>query len=212
MKKKENVKEELEKYVEVINKLDAFRALRLWDPRPIEQIVKTSSSSDLRQAYKNIKSTLYKIAYYPAEVPELRKRLKILAVLKFLSIICLVFIAITLVISTISPALLEKVFGSFLATIAVNAVLLIVINVSMIAEYRLRKGLAEFYESKSLSLKKERIKNVVQFLIDRLCERIKKLGLNPEDYALSPCHLDYRNIKVIRKTRRKIIVIPDVKK
>ncbi|RLE82267.1 MAG: hypothetical protein DRJ36_00695 [Thermoprotei archaeon] len=205
------LKKELQEYVEMINKLDEFRALLLWDPRPIESIARSASSLDVKRAYRNIKGVLYKIAYYPAEVPEMRPLAKKASIFKCVSILCMALMVSLVVLTLQKPAFVERTFGSFYAVMVINVIVAGSMTISIFMEYRLRKRIIKVYESKSFASKKARIGKTVQFLIDQLGKRIKSLGFKPEDYVLELHHRDYKNVVILKESRGVITAIPDVK-
>ena len=58
--------------------------------------------------------------------------------------------------------------------------------------------------------KKARVKATIQFLIDRLRQRIKRMGLNPEDYKFKLYHRDYNHIIVVEESGKRFTVMLDV--
>jgi len=79
--------------------------------------------------------------------------------------------------------------------------LFIVVDISLLLLSLTRYEIKKFTEEgiKEAEIAKQRLKETVQYHIERLRENIEKYGLKPEDYEMKLHRTDYEGIKVTKK-------------
>jgi len=203
-------KEKLDNLCQLILNLDSVRAFRCIKPELIKESFQNLRSSELTQMWKTIRHDVEKIAYQPMEIEGLPKLMRLVAFLRFLTPILLIFmmaaLASRLVYAKVLPIPLRAILGNW-ATIAVTVTIFSCATIAFITvDYTIRRRVIKYEEkhAEKFSKGRERIKNVIQRLIVKFAEELKRSGEDSDDYKMILFY-KYEGLKVIKESRGRIL-------
>jgi len=203
-------KEKLDNLCQLILNLDSIRAFRGIKPELIKEGFQSLGSGELTRMWKMIRHDVEKIAYQAMEIPGLPKLMRLVAFLRFLtpilSILMMVALASQLLYAKIFPIPLRAIFGHR-ATVVVTVTLFLCAMIAFITvDYTIRRRVIKYEEkhAEKFSRGRERINNVIQKLIVKFAEELKRSGEDPNNYKMILFY-KYEGLKVIKESRGRIL-------
>lgn len=185
--------------LQLIQQLDSLRAFRRLDISKVEIFFRRA---DLINKWKSIKPDLESIVYMPNNLPQTSSFIKMAVIFRQLFPAC--FFAIILVF-LVNIGLVAHL-PAFLYRLAL-VIPFVIIGGFILSDMIVRKRIAN-YENNNPQLhseEKERIKKVVEHLVDKLALKIKELNMNPENYKMRLYFDDYRGVKIEKAVVEKIL-------
>jgi hypothetical protein len=190
-----------------IETLDSLRAFRRKSLETVKNAFLKVGVKSISQEWDRLRKDIEKIVYMPLKIPGVPKLIKAVLIMKFLFLLTLLpgfFIFMSqFLLRNRNSALLRF---NWLTMLVVLILPLILGYSYIILDFSIRRKIAayEMLHEDKFRTKKEKLKGVVQKAIDLLVERIERSKYPPEDYKLKLYFDDYRNIRVIKKSRGKI--------
>ncbi|MBS7620582.1 hypothetical protein KEJ32_00400 [Candidatus Bathyarchaeota archaeon] len=199
MKKAQKISNEL---VSIISYFDGLRGASVHDPKELLMKTKTVSlnSSYLKYFSKETQKVLKKIG----QSGKVRKMIRVNRILNFVTLIYFMIVVVLAILwqrGVILPPSFMWMYWTFLSFPSI-ILLLILADVTLLmlslTKYELKK-IAEESGVKEEEAMKRRLKEAVQYHIDKLRANIEKYKLKPEDYKIKLQRTDYEGIKVVKK-------------
>jgi len=199
--------EELRNICLFIETLDSLRAFRRKDLDTIKNIFLKVDVKNITKEWDHLKKDIEKIVYMPLKIPGMPKLMKIALIMRFLFLLMLlpgflIFMS-QFLLKNRNPTLFQFNWPTMLLVL----ILPLIFGYSYIMlDFSIRRRIAayEMLHEDKFRTKKEKLKNIVQKAIDLLVERIEHSKYPPEDYKIKLYFDDYRNIRIIKKSRGKI--------
>jgi len=203
-------KEELYNLCDLIITLDSIRAFRRPNPELIKAGFQKAGSKEFTEMWKEIRHDVEKIAYTPLNIKGLPPLMRLVAILKLL-----VPIASFLMILTLMTRLrqFEKllaspftIFKDPLALVLTTSFSLTTMIALMATDYTIRRRVIKYEESHmdKFSQGRERIKKVIERLVEKLAKELKRSKEDPNKYKMILFY-EYKGLKVIKEKRGRII-------
>jgi len=203
-------KEKLENLCQIISTLDSIRAFRRVEPKLVKESFQSVKSGEITQLWNTIKHDVEKIVYLPMEIPGLPRLMRLIAFLKLLtpllSLLMIATLTFHLPYAKVFPTALREIFGHP----AVLPIMVTLFSTALITyitvDQTIRRRVINYEENHfgKFSRGKERIKSVIEKLIVKLTEELKR---NNEDFTKYKMQLFYKyeGLKVIKESRGRII-------
>jgi len=203
-------KEKLENLCQIISTLDSIRAFRRMEPKLVKEGFQRVKSGEITQMWNTIRHDVEKIAYLPMDIPSLPSLMRLIAFLKLLtpllSLLMIAALTFHLPYAKVFPTALREIFGHP----AVLPIMVTLFSTALITyimvDQTIRRRVIKYEENHfgKFSRGKERIKNVIEKLIVKLKEELKR---NNEDFTKYKMQLFYKyeGLKVIKESRGRII-------
>lgn len=200
----------------LISYYDGLRSAVISDPK---DVLKKTKSVGVDRAYlKYFSKETQKVLRKMGRSSKVKTMIRVNRVLKFVSVtyfMIVVALAVSWQRNVILPPNLEWLW--WLLSWPSVILLFIIADVSLLmlslTKYELKK-LAEESGIKNEETAKGRLKEAVQYHIDKLRANIEKYKLKPEDYKIKLHKTDYKGIKIVKKPgimRGHYIAIVDAK-
>jgi len=203
-------KEKLDNLCQLILNLDSVRAFRCIKPELIKENFQSLGSSEFTRMWKTIRHDVEKIAYLSMEIEGLPKLMRVVAFLRFLTPILSIFMMVALgfhwLYAKILPIPLRTILGSG-ATVVVSVTMFSFATITFITvDYTIRRRMIKYVEKHAgkFSKGRERIKNVIQKLIVKFAEELKRNDIDPNKYKMM-LFFKYDGLKVIKESRGRIL-------
>jgi len=203
-------KEKLDNLCQLILNLDSVRAFRCVKPELIRESFQNLGSSELTRMWKTIRHDVEKIAYQPMEIKGLPKLMRLVAFLRLLTpilmILMILALASQLVYAKILPIPIRAILGNW-ATVVVTVTIFSCATIAFImVDYTIRRRVIRYEEKheEKFSRGRERIKNVIQKLIVKFAEELKRSGEDPNNYKMILFY-KYEGLMVIKESRGRIL-------
>lgn len=204
-------KEKLENLCQLILYLDSVRAFRRIEPELIRESFQRMGSKEFTDMWKNIRHDVEKIAYNPImEIQGLPTLLRLHAYLKLFAPLSSIFMVLALAANLHPPERLPiplpPLFREWITlTIAVAFSITIMIALVLV-DYSIRRKIIKYEEEhvEKFGLGKERIKIVIEKLVKKLAEELKRSNEDPEKYKMI-LFFKYDGLEVVKEHRGKIL-------
>ncbi len=188
-----------EVFQHLIQQLDSLRAFRRLDISKVEIYFRRA---DLINKWKSIKPDLESIVYMPNNLPQTSFFIKMAVIFRQLFPACFFAIILVFLVNIGLVANLPAFFYRLALVIP-----FVIIGGFIFTDLIVRKRIAT-YENNNPQLhseEKERIKKVVEHLVDKLALKIKELNMDPEDYKMRLYFDDYRGVKIEKAVVEKML-------
>jgi hypothetical protein len=203
-------RDRLDNLCQLIVNLDSIRAFRRVDPEVIREGFQIMGSKEFTDMWKSIKHDVEKIVYSPiTEIKGLPTLMRLAAFLKLLTSLTSIFMVLVLAANLRPPEKLPiplpMIFRGWIAfTIAITLSLTSIIAL-MTVDYTIRRKIIKYEEghSEKFSAGRQRIKNVIEKLVEKLAEGIKQSGEDPQKYKMI-LFFKYKGLKVIKEPSGRI--------
>ncbi|MHA1617463.1 MAG: hypothetical protein ACTSX9_09180 [Candidatus Njordarchaeales archaeon] len=184
--------------LDVIIKIDMLRDLKITDPERLERMLLKTGVRGLREELRIIRREGDRLVSILVREKGLIRRIKIATILKILAItgVFILFGSVILIEFT-RLAIFTIVFSyPFLLLF-----LVILPNAYLILDYYVRTDIQALKQRKRGGVKKcdENLRRANQSLINKLIEYAKKDGKKPKDLRFKTWHIDYANVRIVRK-------------
>jgi len=186
----------------LISYFDGLRSAIVYDPK---QVLRKTKTAGVDQAYwkyfsKETQKVVKKIGR-SRRVTIMVRINKVLQLLSMAYFMIVVVIAILWQRNVVLPPTLQWL--NLLLTWHSIILLFIVVDGSLLILSLTKYELKKFSEGsvKEEEIEKRRLKEAVQYHIDKLRENIEKYELKPEDYKIKLHRTDYNGIRIIKKPR-----------
>ena len=198
LKKAEKISSEL---VSVISYFDGLRSASLHDPK--ELIMKTKTfgldSTYLKYFSKETQKVLKKVG----QSGKVRKMIRMNKILNFVTLIYFMIVVVLAILFQRGVKLsslwwLYPIFLSWPSIILLFILADVTLFMLSLTKYELKK-IAEESGIKEEEATKQRLKEAVQYHIDKLKANIEKYGLKPDNYRIKLQRIDYKGIKILKK-------------
>lgn len=203
-------REKIESLCQLIVDLDSVRAFKRVKPELLREGFERMKSAELMQMWKTIRHDVDKIAYMPLKIQGLPTLMRLAAFLKLLSPLVSIFMVLSLAALFRSPKGLPIPLPAIFAertTFVITFILSFAIFIAfIIVDYIIRRKVVKYEEEHmdKFSRGRERIKNVIQELIAKLTEELKRQNEDPNNFKMILFH-KYKGLKIIKETRGRII-------
>ncbi len=205
------VKDELDHLCYLIVTLDSVRAFRRPKPETIEEAFKKLGKKELTNLWKEIKHDVEKIVYLPMRISGLPSLMRLVAILKMIIPIVSFFMMFSLAMN-IMPLFKRlqgtplMIFGNPHTFIITSMVSLLMMLMLVATDYKIRKRVIKYEEehASKFSRGRERIKRVIEELVEIFSKELKKSKEDPNKYKMLLFY-EYRGLTVLRERRGRII-------
>jgi len=200
----------LDNLCQLIVNLDSIRAFRRVDQEVIREGFQIMGSKEFTDMWKSIKHDVEKIVYSPiTEIKGLPTLMRLAAFLKLLLSLTSIFMVLVLAANLRPPEKLPiplpMIFRGWIAFMIAITLSLTSMIALMTVDYTIRRKIIKYEEghSEKFSAGRQRIKYVIEKLVEKLAEGIKQSGEDPQKYKMI-LFFKYKGLKVIKEHRGRI--------
>ncbi|MEM4474311.1 MAG: hypothetical protein QXY75_04990 [Candidatus Bathyarchaeia archaeon] len=204
-------KERLENLCQLISYLDGIRAFRRVEPELIKEGFQKMGSKEFTEMWKSIRHDIEKIVYTPiTEIEGVQTLMRLVALLKLLTQLSSIFMVIVLACNLRPPEKLPiplpPIFRGWpILTIAVMFSFAMMIAL-VVVDYAVRRKIIKYEREHEDKFRpgRERLKIIIEKLVEKLAEELKLSGEDPQKYKMI-LFFKYKGLKVIKENRGKIL-------
>jgi hypothetical protein len=211
-KSKKMAKKISDNLISLVGYYDGLRSDIVVDPKKV--LKKTKAIGETKKYLKHFSKETQKVLRRIGRSRRVKVMVRVNRILQFISIVYFMIVVVAAVL--FQREALPPEF-QWLLSFASLISLFIVVDISLLilslTRYEIKKHAGEGVKEEKLV--KQRLKEAVQYYIDKLKENIEKHELEPEDYEMKLHRTDYKGIKIVKKPgilRRHYLAIVNIKK